>query len=174
MLRVVEVVDLGSEVIRTSPYSFAITWPNSLGYPLYLRMGLASGSLLEVGMHFQTGCITEIELILAREVSDWPTDRPHIVARDIPEKFGTPVFFVEKDWFSDSDVLIFDSTEDFQVRVGHHSMAIDLGSPAQVVSRICSGRVNFGFDRYGFLHTIEIDNLTDAEMLNLRQLLQQR
>lgn len=172
MLKVVKTVDLGHETIETSPYSFALDWPDSLGHPFYWRAGLVSGSLLEIGIHFRTGRIKSISLPLVKQASSWPTDRLSITAMEIPEQTGAPVFFVEDAWISDPDSLAFDTSEDFLVCVGEHKIAIDLGSYERVVSRIRGDKVNFGLDHEGFLHMIEIENLTDEAMSNLRQHLQ--
>ena len=168
MLRVREIAKIGTEVVEANHYLFEIHWPQSQGHPLYWRAGMVSNSLVEIGMHYRSGTLISVNVLLARQVYAWPQSRPSILDLGTIEK-GVPVFEVEQSWVSDPDLMIVDSSSDVLFYVSKHRIALDFGDYRRVVRNLCSGRIIFGIDQEGKLHTVEIGDLLGDEMQAVRK-----
>ncbi len=149
------------EIVAISEYTISTEWIGRGNTPIYWRTGDLSKSFLEVGLEPQNGRVVSITLLLAQNVSILPLKYCDLRSRDIPQQHGVPMFDI-KAW--PPKTHYFDEPGPLILRIGNHSVVIELGTGIEVASCIVADHASFGVDTLGVLRVIEIQGLSSEEM----------
>jgi len=162
MLKSSEISKTRPETVLTDDYiPMRIIWEvSAIWPPIYWRI-LDTKSLLEIGIDPRTRIILSLTLTLAENIYCHSSEH---IPPEIENQIGTPIFNTDE-WPVDR---YLDESGSFHVHLGESHILIDFSFGKDITSQIVSGRVKFGFDKEGFLRSIEVVDLNTKENLQLK------
>lgn len=135
-----------------------LEWPVSTAEsPYYWRTGNFQESLLEIGLHQQTGQLVSVTLVNIREFNP---PLPEIKPLDkLTEKviLGVPLFGLP-------DSPSVDEQHELNVTLAKNRLTIWWGTPGLLAGCVKAGRVLFGVDENDALWTVQITQLSSVEI----------
>ncbi len=145
-----------------------VEWPApTTEPPRYWRTGDFRHSLLEIGVHGQTGQLVSMTLVSVKELSVWPPKGEHLDELATTVVNGIPVFDVT-DW--QNDTVFVDEPNDLRIKLGTDRVLIEWGRPSAPARSLHSGRILFGVDERGALFSVQIAALSNEDVDTIRNM----
>ncbi len=155
------------ETLKIDEYTFSIEWgewvPKEV---IYWRTGDLRRSFIEIGINENSKTIMSATLLLAENVYSWSPSYSALSKLDIPHQLGLPRCGLDK-W--PVGEVYFDDPDIISIRISSDSLRIELGALREVSRCLTTEKTSFGVDNQGFLHLLEIYNLSDREISLVKQ-----
>jgi hypothetical protein len=166
MLKVIDVLDVKSELLELSGYTLCMRWNNL--YPhghVFWRTGNFRSSLIEIGVNAENHSIEvfkivniQKEWVFAEEIADF--DAPQL-----QHQTGLPVC----DWFSfQPSPSTLDEPGIFNLFIGSSHLTITLKNSPQLNKVLTAQRARFGIDSENYLAAVQIVDLLPDEIVTLK------
>ncbi len=135
--------------------------------PLYWRTGDFSHSLLEIGVHRQTGRLLSITVVAIASIG--PLEAHERAFDEAPTLIADQVPLFDLALWSEDRPLV-DEPSDLRVRIGNNRLTIEWGVSTAGNYTIQSGRCFMGVDEHYALIGLHVNPISDAEITTIQKM----
>ena len=167
MIRVVDIAEPPDVTVAADEYiCLTLTWPaDPVRMPVYWRPGDHKRSLIEVGIHPETGIPVSISIVLPGSDVEVQEGQAPLPVRLV--EFGHPVFDLTpwgRDW-------LFTETIPFRIVVYAGSATVWFTPAEEAVSDLVAGRVRFHLSAGREFIGFSVHDLPETEIARLKETL---